>query len=269
MFDSGVGGLTVLRALERHLPRDAFLYVGDTARVPWGTKGPDTVQRYSVRVARHLVDSGCRAIVIACNTASAFALEAVRAAVSVPVIDVITPVAVEVARALAAPPASARHVAVLGTRGTVASHAYPRALAAIDNTLITHQRPCPLFVPLVEEGWVDGAVPEAIARTYLDPLLRENPPDALILGCTHYPMMSAVIARVARAILGRDVPLFESGDATANALAELLGAPSPDTRPVAPSARLQVTDSPELFLDIASRFLGRPVDTVEHIDLAG
>ncbi|MCB9532603.1 MAG: glutamate racemase, partial [Myxococcales bacterium] len=182
VFDSGVGGLTVLAALRAALPTERFLYLGDTARVPYGTKSPATVARYAENVADVLLARGAKALVIACNTASAFGLEAVRARTGVPVVDVIGPAAADVA---ARP--GLRRIGVLGTRGTVASMAYPRALERAGATVEIAQQPCPLFVPLAEDGWTSGPVPRQVADTYIGSLLASGPVDAVVLGCTHYP----------------------------------------------------------------------------------
>lgn len=269
VFDSGVGGLTVLRALLASLPDASFVYFGDTARVPWGTKGASTVERYSVNIAHHLAAEGCQAIVIACNTASAFAVDAVQQAVDLPVVDVIRPVCRQVAYP-GANGALPRRIGVLGTRGTIGSGAYVRALHHHLPDLDVVQQPCPLFVPLVEEGWLVGDVPERIIRKYLEPILSENPPEALILGCTHYPLLARAIAEVSRSIAGEPIPLHESGLATARALSaslDLATASAATTAPLAGRCRFQVTDAPELFLSVASRFLGEEVAVAEHVDL--
>lgn len=270
VFDSGVGGLTVLRALEQALPNERFLYVGDTARVPWGTKGPLTVERYSARIARYLQGKGCKAIVIACNTASAYALDAVREAVRLPVVDVISPVASLVATQPA--PTGNRCIAVLGTRGTVRSEAYVHAIHAVAANLRVVQQACPLFVPLAEEGWTEGAVPLAVACTYLDDLVSRHAPSDIILGCTHYPLLRDVIAQALRSLTQTPPAIIESGAATAQALADLMGLQTHSPRQGTPHhARsvLQVTDDSDSFPSLASRFLGRPVQHAEHIDLPG
>lgn len=268
LFDSGVGGLTVLRAVRRFLPHEPLVYVGDTARVPWGTKGPATVQRYAVGIARHLESRGCRAIVIACHTASTLAVDAVRAAVEVPVIDVVAPVAA----ALAADPSIAR-VLVLGTRGTIGAGAYPRALHALRPDLDVRQQACPLFVPLVEEGWVTGDVPERVVRHYLEPAVRGFRPDAIVLGCTHYPLLAEPIRHVLSRLGCEGCAVVESGSATAAALASALehvdrlqqgqATTAPNSVP-----QYLVTDDPAHFATLGTRFLGEPIDAAELLPLA-
>lgn len=268
LFDSGVGGLTVLRAVRRFLPDEPLLYVGDTARVPWGTKGPETVQRYAVGIARHLESRGCRAIVIACHTASTLAVDAVRAAVSVPVIDVVAPVAAQLAA-----DASIERVLVLGTRGTVGAGAYPRALQALRPTLEVRQQACPLFVPLVEEGWVTGDVPARVVRHYLEPVIRGFRPDAVVLGCTHYPLLVEPVRSELHRLGCAATQIIESGPATAQALASALASTAPAAvagaqAAVSPEPEYLVTDDPVHFAALGTRFLGEPIDTAALLPLS-
>jgi glutamate racemase len=183
VFDSGLGGLTVVRALRAALPHEDIVYLGDTARVPYGTKGPATVTRYALTCANHLVARGVKAIVIACNTVSAVAPERLRVELDLPVLGVIEPGA----RA-AADATRVFKVGVLATAGTIASGAYPRALAACSTRIETFGQAAPLLVPLAEEGWTDGEVPRLAARRYLEPLARAGV-DVVVLGCTHYPLL--------------------------------------------------------------------------------
>lgn len=262
IFDSGVGGLTVLRAVQKRLPQESLLYVGDTARVPWGPKGPATVTRYAVQIAHTLVDAGCKAIVIACNTASAAAVEVIRALVPVPVFDVIQPVAAAVhARE------DWRRIAVLATQTTVGARAYPRAFHELGPGFVIEQNAAPLFVPLAEEGWVDGVVPLEAARRYIAPLLRYGAPDALVLGCTHYPLLASVVRAALRERLGSTPPVLESGEFVAESLATELA----ERRLLAPSGggdvRYWVTDAPDRFAASGARFLGQRLSDVRLLPL--
>lgn len=263
IFDSGVGGLTVLRALREQFPHERFLYLGDTARVPYGSKSPETVSRYSLNIAAHLVDEGCRAIVIACNTASAYAADAVRAAFDVPIVDVIQPMAMHVAAL------NPSRVLVLGTRGTVQSGAYPRALAAQRPTMDVAQCACPLFVPLAEEGWTHGPIPEQVVDTYLREAFDDGIPEAIILGCTHYPLLRSVIeARVQRLVPDRPIAIIDSGTPTSNALRGSLCDLHPPARDdVRGDIRYLVTDTPSAFAPLAERFLAEKVQNAEHVDI--
>ena len=240
LFDSGVGGLTVLRAVRQMLPDEALVYLGDTARVPYGNKGPETIERYSLTIARTLQERGCKAIVIACNTASAFGLRAVRAQIALPIVDVIEPVAQAVAALY-----PAGHVAVLGTRGTVASGAYVEALRAAAPHIRVTQQACPLFVPLAEEGWTEGPVTREVVRTYLAPLFAGSPPD-----------------------FGADLPIHESGPHTAATLGRLLdsaGLRNDGSRPA--QVTYLATDHPASFQASGGRFLGEPIAVAEHVDV--
>ena len=263
VFDSGVGGLTVARRVADRLPAESLLYLGDTARVPYGNKSPATVQRYSLNVTRHLLRAGAKALVIACNTASAHALQLLADTYApTPVVGVIAPVA-----HLAAQLTQTGSIGVIGTRGTVASEAYTRALHRHDPRLQVHAHPCPLFVPLAEEGWTHGPVPDQIARTYLAPFASTDI-DTLILGCTHYPLLADVIRDAIREVTGREIQVLDSAAATSEALAAVLDdlglAADADA---APAHRVLVTDSSAAFVEACDRFFGAPIEEVEHIDL--
>ena len=260
IFDSGVGGLTVLRAIREAYPGEDLIYLGDTARVPYGNKGAETVRRYSVNVARFLVERGCRALVIACNTASAQALDAVEAAVQVPVVDVIRPVAHYIGEG------NAHTVLVLGTRGTVASGAYPREIARAGRQVTVLQQPCPLLVPLAEEGWLQGEVPTEVVRTYLRPVLTGLSVDTIVLGCTHYPLLRDVISRVATEVCGYTPAVLDGGFHAARVLGTL---PTMQQRPANRTGATQfcVTDDPAGFLRVARLFLGHDVEAAEHVDI--
>lgn len=253
VFDSGIGGLTVVREIVRQLPSESIIYFGDTARVPYGPKGAETIQRYSREIARYLVDAGVKAIVVACNTATAHALPALREEFSLPVTGVIEP------GARAAVAASrTRRIGIIGTAGTVASGAYERAIAALDANVVVISGACPLLVPLVEEGWGEGEVARLVAREYLAPFIATV--DTLVLGCTHYPLLKRVIGET----IGRGVRLVDSAQETATELGATLaatGLAAPGN--AAARYRFIASDSPERFLDIGGRFLGAPIDRVE------
>jgi glutamate racemase len=211
IFDSGIGGLTVLRELRARLPRERFVYLGDTARLPYGTKSAETVTRYALRAARFLSAHDIKLLVIACNTASAAALPTLERSVTVPVIGVVEP------GARAAVRGARGRVGIIGTESTVASGAYPRALHALRPGLAVTAQACPLFVPLAEEGWFDHPVTREVARIYLEPLAAAGI-DTLILGCTHYPLLRGAIA----AGIGPDVSLVDSASSVAAEVAGLL-----------------------------------------------
>jgi glutamate racemase len=258
VFDSGVGGLTVLRALRERLPDESLVYLGDTARVPYGTKSAGVVARYAQLNAAFLTSLDVKLLVVACNTASAVALPALRATLRIPVVGVIEPGAKR-----AALRTRSGVVGVLGTPGTIRSGAYQRALEAERPGLTVHAQACPLFVPLAEEGWLTGDVPRLVARSYLEPLLGKGM-DTVVLGCTHYPLLHNVLHEV----LGDGVALVDSGDATAEAVAEVLGtggarAAGTGSR----SERFYVTDVPDRFVAVSTRFLGTPVLAAEQVDL--
>jgi glutamate racemase len=263
VFDSGLGGLTVARAIAERLPDEHLVYLGDTARVPYGTRSPHTVLRYARSCARHLAKHGIKMLVVACNTVSAVALPMLRVELDVPVLGVIEP------GARAGVRASTRHrVGVIATPGTVASGAYPRAIASVSTRAEVFQHAAPLLVPLVEEGWLEGEVPTLVVRRYLEPLVGRGI-DALVLGCTHYPLLAPILRAEAAALAGQPVSVVDSAEATAAELAELL-----DDRDLRRTAgpgdlSLMVTDLPGRFAEVAARFLGRDVEglPVAAIDL--
>jgi len=254
IFDSGVGGLTVQRAVLDALPAADTLYLGDTARVPYGTKSAETVTQYSLRNARFLARHGIDVLVVACNTASAVALPALRAELPVPVLGVVEPGARVAVRA-----SRSGRIGVIGTQGTIASGAYQAAIRRERPDSLVTACACPLFVPLAEEGWTDPGdeVVQGIVRRYLAPV-REAAIDTLVLGCTHYPLLAAAIAE---ALPG--VALVDSAAAVAAEVRERFGGGA--TRDA--EHRFFVTDAPEKFLAVAGRFLGRPVTSAEHVDV--
>lgn len=265
VFDSGVGGLTVLRALQTSLPGERFLYLGDTARLPYGTKSAATIVRYSLQAAAYLVDSGIKCLVVACNTASAAALEVLRAQYpDLPIVGVVEPGAV----AGCAASANGR-IVVIATEGTVQGSAYQRAIARIRADAMVVARACPLFVSLAEEGWMTGPIVEAIARTYLEDVFAAHPaPDTLLLGCTHFPVLRAAL----RSVLGPSVTIVDSADTTAAAVVTLLQERgllrSNAVLSQKPDVRFLATDGRERFARVAAYFLGRPIaaHSVELID---
>lgn len=258
IFDSGIGGLTVFAAVRKALPGESLLYLGDTARVPYGTKSAETIVRYARECAWFLVERGVKALVVACNTASAYALPDLSGRLPIPILGVVEPGA-----AAALEVSKSRVIGVIGTSATVASNAYGNALKAKDPKARIVSRACPLFVPLVEEGWIDNDVAIAAAHRYLDGLTGEGI-DTLILGCTHYPLLSPVIQRV----VGEGVRLVDSAETTAKALGRLLAergiaAPSGGRA----SHHLYVTDLPARFEAIARRFLDDDLPPVTRVDL--
>lgn len=262
VFDSGLGGLTVVRALRARCPEENIIYLGDTARVPYGTRSPETVVRYALGCARLLVAKRVKAIVVACNTVSAVALDMLRVELDLPVLGVILP------GAKAAVAASAGGVVgVLGTNGTIASGAYPRAVASLSTRTEVIGQAAPLLVPLVEEGWLDGDVPRLAARRYLTPLIQAGV-HCIVLGCTHYPLLEHVIEKEAAELAGAPVPIVDSASATAGEVEAFLSERGQRaTRNERGKLELLVTDVPKSFSDVAARFLGEAVDRVEQVDL--
>ena len=259
VFDSGVGGLTVLRALTSHLPGESTLYLGDTARVPYGTKSPAVVTRYSLKNAAFLVERDIKLLVVACNTATAAALPALEQALTIPVVGVVAPGA----RAAAATVPAHGRVAVIGTPSTIKSGAYTHALRALRPDVEVVGRACPLFVPLAEEGWTEGEVPRMVAERYLGDL--RGRVDALVLGCTHYPLLKDAITGV----MGPGTRLVDSAEATAAEVAQRLssgGLLAPAGTPV--HHGFYVTDVPDRFVEVGARFLGRALPGAEQVDIS-
>jgi glutamate racemase len=280
VFDSGVGGLTVLKAMAEQLPAH-YLYFGDTARLPYGTKSAETVARYAIGATKFLEAQNIDLLVIACNTATALALGDIKAAAHVPVVGVVEPGA-----AMAAEVSKNRAAIVIATEATVSSHAYRNALQ--QHGLEAYEMACPLFVPLVEEGWIEHPVTEQVARIYLGEATAQaaNGADVLVLACTHYPL----IARLLRRIVPEQVQIVDSAESTARVVKRMIEdltchaerseeAHAPErsrrasTSGMSPAQhrtfRFYVTDSTEKFKRLATRFLGRQVDNVEHVDLGG
>jgi glutamate racemase len=242
VFDSGIGGLTVVKALRDILPNEKIFYLGDTARVPYGPKSPETVQRYAVELAEMLMSKNAKALVVACNTVSSVALPLLTNKFSVPVIGVIEPGARAALQAT-----RNRHIGVIGTRATIRSGAYEKALRATNNNVRVSSRACPLLVPLIEEGLLNDDVTDRVIARYLKPLLADGI-DTLVLGCTHYPLLSAAIARV----LGGEITLVDSAENCATAVQETLDRQSLRS-PATGRGELHValTDSADNFLNVA------------------
>jgi glutamate racemase len=263
VFDSGFGGLTVLKELVALAPDADYIYFGDTARLPYGSKSAETVARYAIDAVRYLERHGAQMLVIACNTATALAFDRLTQAASVPVVGVVEPGA---ARAAAA--SQTRKVVVIGTEATVSSHAYAKALQA--HGVQATEKACPLLVPLVEEGWAEHPVTEQVARIYLDQAFGSDfkSADVLVLGCTHYPLLKPLLHRLAP----DHVTIVDSADSTARVVSQLLrqGLPksSPETeRREVPRLKFFVTDSVEKFRRLGAQFLGTPIEDVAHVEL--
>jgi glutamate racemase len=276
IFDSGVGGLTVYRALHERLPAERYVYLGDTARVPYGTKSLSTVERYAIENARFLESRGMKLLVVACNTASALALPAIRRSVSVPVVGMIEPGARAAVRE-----AAGGRVGVIATESTVKSGAYSRAVAALAPELEVTERACPLFVSLAEEGWAESGVARAVAEEYLRDI-REKGVSAVVLGCTHYP----ILRRVIQASVGAGVKLIDSGEAAAEVVESVIEKEDlrrtatqelRDLREAGARARFlcddldhfYVTDAAERFAHVAERFLGAAPRRLEAVEVWG
>ena len=260
IFDSGVGGLTVLKEIFKVLPQEDTIYLGDTARVPYGTKSPETVTRYAHEITSFLVERDIKLLVAACNTASAVSLESLKDRFAIPIVGVIEPGA----RRAAAVTRSGK-VGVIGTEGTIKSSAYSKAIKRINPGIEVLTMACPLFVPLAEEGWVDNEVTRLTAQTYLQSLKNAGV-DTLVLGCTHYPILKGIIGEV----MGTDVTLVDSAEETARTVTEILGS-SNLLRPASEKGNRHyfVTDVPAGFIRVGNRFLGGKLGDVHQISLEG
>jgi glutamate racemase len=273
IFDSGVGGLTVYRALHERLPDERFVYLGDTARVPYGTKSLQTVERYAIENSSFLEAHGIKLLVVACNTASALALPAIRKAVSVDVIGVIEPGASAAVESSERTP-QAKNVGVIATEATIRSRAYQRAIATLAPSIKVIERACPLFVSLAEEGWAETDVARAVAAEYLAEI-KEDRVGTLVLGCTHYP----ILRRVIQETMGQHVALIDSGEATARDVERLLVAKNLARQSNEDRARerhlcddldhFYVTDAAERFSRVAERFLGSAPSVLEAVEVWG
>jgi glutamate racemase len=258
IFDSGIGGLTVLKEICKKLPNEGTVYLGDTARVPYGIRSPETVTRYSFENTKFLFSKEVKMIVVACNTASSVSLEAIRDSVPVPFVGVIEPGAKAAVSAT-----GNKKIGVIGTEATINSNSYARAITKIDNSIEVFCMACPLFVPLVEEGWTEGKIAEMIASEYLKEIKRKNI-DTLVLGCTHYPLLKDILSEV----MGESVSLIDSAIETAREIEKILGYFSLlNTSGGNIIREFYVTDSPDKFKTIGERFLGEPIEHIKKIKL--
>jgi glutamate racemase len=254
IFDSGVGGLTVFREIARALPAESLIYLGDSARVPYGTKSPETVIRYSLEAAKHLVERNIKMLVVACNTATAAALPALQSRLTVPVIGVVEP------GARAAVERTSGKIGVIATEGTVKSKAYTKAIKALNQDIEVIESAAPLFVPLAEEGWANTHVAREVAEIYLEPLVDAGI-DTLVLGCTHYPILRGTI----ESVVGGAVQIVDSAETTARSVKK-------DLRETAPRSaeavhHFLVTDAEERFRRIAGEFLEQEIESLELVTL--
>jgi glutamate racemase len=269
VFDSGLGGLTVAAAIRQALPRERIVYLGDTARVPYGTRSAETVVRYARGCAKLLLERDVKALIIACNTVSAVAVDILRAELDLPVLGVVEPGARAALAALAGK-GSSGPVGVLGTAGTVASGAYPRAVSQLSTRVEVVAQAAPLLVPLVEEGWLSGEVPRLAVRRYVEPLVAANV-SVIVLGCTHYPLLKHLIAEVAEELAGHIIPVVDSAQATAAAVQAWIDeqkiAAAINAPPVGQELQLLVTDLPKSFASMAEQMLGQSAPTVTQVDL--
>lgn len=257
VFDSGIGGLTVAHALFERLPAESVIYFGDTARVPYGPKSPDTVRRYSAEILAYLLQRGVKMVVVACNTSTAHALEHLRERAPVPVVGVIEP------GARAAVERTRGHVGVIATEGTVKSKAYTNAIRAIAPSVHVIESSAPLFVPLAEEGWANTHVAREVAEIYLEPLIDAGI-DTLVLGCTHYPLIKPLLGRV----LGPDVRLIDSAEETAAAVQDELSRRDLLAPPGGSAAhQFVVSDDEPRFRAVGARFLGERLQRVDVVPL--
>lgn len=263
VFDSGFGGLTVLKALLELIPDAEYAYFGDTARLPYGSKSVETVARYALEAAHFLESQGAQMLVIACNTATALALDQITSAAHIPVVGVVEPGANSAARS-----SKNQKVVVIGTEATVSSHAYRKALEA--RNLQAREKACPLLVPLVEEGWVEHPVTEQVASIYLAEAFSDgfHDADTLVLACTHYPLLKPLLQRVTP----RHVSIVDSAESTAQTVASQLrqllpAADNSGERRAAPRLKFFATDSTEKFKRLGQKFLGHTIDGVQHVDL--
>ncbi len=258
IFDSGIGGLTVFREIAKILPQEDIIYLGDTARVPYGTKSAATVTRYAIQNVNFLLNQNIKMLVIACNTASAFALEEIQSRFPIPVVGVIGP---GVRGALCA--SRSQRIGVIGTEGTIKSESYLRMILAEAPKAVVIGASCPLFVPLVEEGRWEGPLAEEIVRGYLEKILAEKI-DALILGCTHYPLLKKTIQKV----VGKSIVLIDSAEETARDVSEILSQKNlTRTENRKPFRKFCVTDSPEIFRRVGGLFLNAPLENIEHVEI--
>ena len=258
VFDSGIGGLTVVKRIASYLPQEDIVYFGDTARVPYGSKSNDTVIEYGLQDAEFLMHKNIKALVVACNTVSSVALNELKKKFDVPIIGMIEPGA-----KMASRNSTNKKIGVIGTRSTISNQAYSKTIKKIDPSIHVFERSCPLFVPLAEEGWTKHKATYEIAREYLKEFLKIGI-DTLVLGCTHYPILADVIQE----IIGKDVKLIDSGIAAAESVKEELDRYNLNTNKFSMGNQLfYVSDIPMKFKEIAELFLGKPISEVQKIDI--
>lgn len=259
VFDSGIGGLTVLKELVKELPGEGIIYLGDTARVPYGIRSPETVTRYSIENTSFLVSKGIKMLIVACNTASAVSLDGIRERFNMPVLGVISPGA----RAAVAATRN-KKIAVIGTEATINSSAYTKHIKSLSPDIEVTGLPCPLFVPLVEEGLNDDEIARLVAKRYLSGLVNKEI-DTLVLGCTHYPLLKGVISET----VGKDIVLIDSAVETAKEAKRLIQETEIYCNEKSVLRKFYVTDSPERFKRVGERFLGQKIDDIEQIFIGG
>lgn len=263
IFDSGIGGLTVFKEIKKLLPRKRIIYLGDTARVPYGTRSPEIVRRYSLENAYFLKNRGINFLVVACNTSSAVALDVLRAKFDLPIVGVIEPGAKAAVKAT-----KNKRVAVVGTPATIASGAYPKAIEKLDKSIKVIGQPCPLFVPIVEEGWLDHEATKLIAREYLMQIWQADKlVDTIVLGCTHYPLLKPLLKKVAQQIFDHEITFVDSAIETASALKELTDNSKVPLANDDASVSFCITDFPERFKQVGGLFLEEEIKEVEVVTL--
>ncbi len=257
IFDSGIGGLTVLKELKKLLPNESTIYLGDTARVPYGIRSKEIVTRYSFENANFLISKGIKMLVVACNTVSSLSLEALKEKIKIPIIGVIEP-------GVRAALKKTKHnrIGVIGTEATIRSNAYQALIKKLDPQIEVFSQACPLFVPLVEEGWLDDNVTVEIARRYLEPLKMNNI-DTIILGCTHYPLLKNII----RMVMGDEINIIDSGVETAREVKKILKELNIENNSENVTHQIFVTDSPEKFISVGEIFLEEKIKNIEKIIL--
>jgi len=257
IFDSGIGGLTVVKEVIKQLPNEEIVYFGDTARLPYGNKSSETVIKFSLENTKFLLNFGVKFIIVACNTSSSLALPTLRRRFKIPFLGVITPAVREATRIT-----SNGRIGIIGTRATVESNSYQRQIMRINPKFSSFVKACPLFVPLAEEGWTDNEVTTKVAREYLSPLLKKDI-DTLILGCTHYPLLKGVVAKV----MGKRINYVDSASETANQAKKLLAKASlcANGRKNQARCRFYVSDEPAVFKKVGRRFLGRSIESVRKV----
>jgi glutamate racemase len=256
VFDSGVGGLTVVKELIRELPNEDIIYFGDTARVPYGIKSKETVIRFSIENILFLLREEVKLICVACNTVSSMALPEIKKHFRVPLVGVITPGAREAVYAT-----QNKRIGVIGTKGTIKSRTYENEIRHLDASIKVTAVACPLFVPFVEEGWLNGKVVLEVAKTYLEPL-KEGRVDTVILGCTHYPLLKPVIKEV----LGKQVTLIDSAKQVAIEVKKILATDGLLNKSHHSRSKFYVSDNPEWFSSLAERFLGEPIKNISKVN---